>query len=150
VLWRDDRVLSPNRTPCARSGCALAAIEVPITIASSGRILELHQNVPTISNSSRRTSTATCSHERTALSSDNVAQLGVDWQANTGAKAYTSPAVVYRPNLGKTLVYVGRGGAVASHRSITTGCLVVIQSRPHVGTAHPGRPTFSPIVTKRS
>ena len=26
-----ERVLSPNRTPCARSGCALAAIEVPIT-----------------------------------------------------------------------------------------------------------------------
>ena len=82
MLWRDDRVLSPNRTPCARSGCALAAIEVPITVASSGRILELHQNVPTISNSSRRTSTATCSHERTALSSDNVSGKSLRYRGN--------------------------------------------------------------------
>jgi outer membrane protein assembly factor BamB len=42
----------------------------------------------------------------TTLDSTNAANLGLRWQANTGSPAYTSPAVVYNPTLGKTLVYV--------------------------------------------
>ena len=47
------------------------------------------------------------------------------WSANTGgAKAYSSPAVVFNPTLGNSLVYVGNQGGEMNAYNAATGTLV--------------------------
>lgn len=64
------------------------------------------------------TNTGTTPDEQ--LSTANVDTLGLAWQANVGAKAFTSPAVVYEPRLGKTIAYVGRqNGEFVAYDAVT-------------------------------
>jgi|GEM_PF-2271220 len=54
------------------------------------------------------------------INSVTAPSLGLDWQANTGQAAYTSPAVVYDATLGKSLVYVGNSvGTMAAYDAAT-------------------------------
>jgi outer membrane protein assembly factor BamB len=55
------------------------------------------------------------------LTASNVAGLGVDWVANAGAPAYTSPAIAFNAQLGKTVVYVGNQSGVLSAYNASTG-----------------------------
>lgn len=56
----------------------------------------------------------------TALTATNVSSLGVDWVANTGGPAYTSPVVAYNAQLARTLVYVGnQNGTFAAYDADT-------------------------------
>ncbi len=54
------------------------------------------------------------------LTASNAGELGLLWQSNTGAKAFTSPAVVYNPSIDKTLVYIGRqAGELVAYDALT-------------------------------
>jgi outer membrane protein assembly factor BamB len=54
--------------------------------------------------------------EDMTLAASNAGGLNIRWQANTGAASYTSPAVVYNPTLGRTLVYQGnQSGTLAAY-----------------------------------
>ncbi len=56
----------------------------------------------------------------TTISATLAPSLGVDWVANTGAAGYTSPAVVFNAQLGKSLVYVGnQSGTMAAYDANT-------------------------------
>jgi outer membrane protein assembly factor BamB len=75
----------------------------------------------------------------TAIGASNVASLGVDWVANTGSPAYTSPAVAFNAQLGKTLVYIGNQSGTLTAYDANTGDRVwyfkapsTIQSSPTV------------------
>src|SRR5438067_1841559 len=75
----------------------------------------------------------------TTIGASNVASLGIDWVANTGSAAYTSPAVAYNGQLGATLVYVGNQSGTLSAYDASTGDRVwyfkspsTIQSSPAV------------------
>jgi outer membrane protein assembly factor BamB len=57
----------------------------------------------------------------TTISSSNAAQLGVRWEANTGARSYTSPVVAYNAKLGRTLVYAGNSAGDMSAYDAKTG-----------------------------
>jgi outer membrane protein assembly factor BamB len=43
----------------------------------------------------------------TSIDASNAASLALSWQANVGSASYVSPAVVFNPQLQKTVVYVG-------------------------------------------
>ena len=55
------------------------------------------------------------------ITAANVASLGVDWVANTGAAAYTAPAVAFNAQLGKTLVYIGNQTGTLNAYNANTG-----------------------------
>ncbi len=55
------------------------------------------------------------------ITAANVASLGIDWVANTGAPAYTAPAVAFNAQLGKTLVYIGNQTGTLSAYDANTG-----------------------------
>ncbi len=56
----------------------------------------------------------------TAISTSNVGNLGLRWQANTGSPAFTSPAVVYNAALNTVLVYVAnQDGTFAAYDAAT-------------------------------
>lgn len=55
------------------------------------------------------------------LSSTTVTGLRLRWQANLGAPSFTSPAVVYDPALGKTLVYQGSNSGALNAYDAATG-----------------------------
>jgi outer membrane protein assembly factor BamB len=72
------------------------------------------------------------------IGSSNAPQLTPSWQANIGV-SYVSPAVVYRPSLGRTLVYVGSNNGTFAAYDAVTGARVwfyragaAIQSSPAV------------------
>jgi outer membrane protein assembly factor BamB len=56
----------------------------------------------------------------TAISASNASTLGVDWVANTGSPAFTSPAVAFNSQLGKSVVYIGnQSGTLAAYDAST-------------------------------
>ncbi len=56
----------------------------------------------------------------TTIGASSASVLGIAFQANTGYPSYTSPAAVYNPTLGTTLVYVGnQSGTVAAYDAST-------------------------------
>jgi outer membrane protein assembly factor BamB len=57
----------------------------------------------------------------TTLDATNASSLGLRWQSNTGSPAFTSPAVVYNPTLGKTLVYVANQDGTFGAYDAATG-----------------------------
>jgi outer membrane protein assembly factor BamB len=57
----------------------------------------------------------------TALGASNAGSMGIQWQANTGQAAYTSPAVVHNGALNRTLVYVGNSSGTMAAYDATTG-----------------------------
>jgi outer membrane protein assembly factor BamB len=57
----------------------------------------------------------------TAIRSSNASQLGVRWEANTGARSYTSPVVAYNAKLGRSVVYVGNSAGDMSAYDVRTG-----------------------------
>jgi outer membrane protein assembly factor BamB len=57
----------------------------------------------------------------TTLGASNAASMGIQWQANTGQAAYTSPAVVHNGALNKTLVYVGNSSGTMTAFDAQTG-----------------------------
>ena len=56
-----------------------------------------------------------------ALGAANAGSLGIQWQANTGQAAYTSPAVVHNGSLNRRLVYVGNSSGTMSAYDATSG-----------------------------
>lgn len=57
----------------------------------------------------------------TFVSTTNAAQLGVAWEANTGAAVQASPVVAYVASLGRSLVFVGNQGGKLSAYDAATG-----------------------------
>jgi outer membrane protein assembly factor BamB len=57
----------------------------------------------------------------TFVSTANAADLGVAWQANTGAAVQASPVVAYVASLGRSLVFVGNQGGKLSAYDAATG-----------------------------
>jgi outer membrane protein assembly factor BamB len=60
----------------------------------------------------------------TAIGSSTATSLRPLWQANTGAPAYTSPAVVKSPVTGQSLVYIANTAGTLSAYDATTGARV--------------------------
>ncbi len=57
----------------------------------------------------------------TAITTGNVGDLGLRWQANTGSPAFTSPAVVYNQALDRVLVYVANQDGTFGAYDAATG-----------------------------
>src|SRR4051812_31130083 len=56
----------------------------------------------------------------TAIGASTAGSLKPLWQANTGAAAYSSPAVVKSPGTGRTLGYIANtAGAISAHDAAT-------------------------------
>src|SRR4051794_3346152 len=60
----------------------------------------------------------------TAIGASTAGSLTPLWQANTGAAAYSSPAVVKSPVTGQTLVYIANTAGTLSAYDATTGARV--------------------------
>lgn len=60
----------------------------------------------------------------TGLGTSNVASLGLQWQANTGAATYNSPAIVYNSSLDKTLVYTASKSKVVAAYDAASGARI--------------------------
>jgi outer membrane protein assembly factor BamB len=79
----------------------------------------------------------------TTISTENVASLGLRWQANTGSPAYTSPAVVYNAALDRALVYVAnQDGTFAAYDAATGDRVWYFNTPAHLQS--------SPAVSKRT
>ena len=66
----------------------------------------------------------------TAISSASAPSLGIDWEANTGAAAFGSPAVAWNTQLKRELVYVGNSNGTMSAYDAVTGARVWVYKAP--------------------
>ena len=94
----------------------------------------------------------------TALSASAAPQLVPLWMNDTGSSAYTSPAIVHDPVLGKTVIYVGNQAgtlsaydAVSGDRLWATDLPQALQSSPAVvnGVVYVGSSDHYPVRLRR-
>jgi outer membrane protein assembly factor BamB len=126
-----------NRTyrAAATAFCILATLAASLPAAA--------QDWPMFHQNARHGGVST----ETTIGSSTAPQLGLRWEANTGARSYTSPVVAYNAKLAKALVYVGNSAGDLSAYDARTGDRVwvyptgaAIQSTPAVaaGTVYVG------------